>query len=168
MELKKISFDLKTSYENFVNEWKENNEEITPYSARLLDRNFEEFVKDSEEFETKAPENFVTATTFYLVEDEEILGAINIRHKLNDGLINSGGHIGYGVTPSKRGKGYAKLMLDMILPFLKEKNLDRVLLTCDSDNIASAKTITKFGGVLENQIENNENKITNRYWATVK
>ncbi len=167
MEFKKISLDMKNEYNNFADEWAEHNEEITPFSAMLLERSFEDFVKDSAKMETNAPPEFVNATTFYLTLEDEIIGAINVRHELNESLLNFGGHIGYGVRPSKRGNGYAKLMLQMVVPFLKELGLNKVLLTCATKNIASAKTIESCGGVLENQVVNPQGTLTNRYWINL-
>ena len=93
--------------------------------------------------------NFVPAHAYFLAtENKRILGAINIRHSLNDYLFNFGGHIGYGIRPSERGQGYASLMLSLSLPIAKELGLSRVLITCDKSNLASAKTIIKNGGIL--------------------
>ena len=134
---------------------------------RVNGNTFEEFITESQVMETNAPPHLVNGTNFYLVQDKQILGAINIRHTLNESLLNHGGHIGYGVKPSKRGHGYAKKMMELIIPFLKELKLDRVLLTCDANNIASAKTIVNCGGVLENQLPKDDGSLTNRYWIEI-
>ncbi|MPM89903.1 hypothetical protein SDC9_137018 [bioreactor metagenome] len=99
-----------------------------------------------------------------MVEDNKrILGAINIRHYLNDYLLNYGGHIGYGIRPSERKKGYASLMLSLALSVAKELGINKALITCDKDNLGSARTIMKNGGVLENEVAEGE-RITQRYW----
>jgi predicted acetyltransferase len=100
------------------------------------------------------------------ISDKRIVGLINIRHTLNDYLFQLGGHIGYSVRKSDRRKGYAKEMLRLALEKCKELNIDRVLVTCDKDNIASAKTITGNGGVLENEVLE-ERGITQRYWINL-
>ena len=99
------------------------------------------------------------------------MGAIEVRHFLNSGLLKYGGHIGYGVAPKHRGHGYAAQMVKMVMPQLKNLGLETVLLCCVSDNVASAKTIVNVGGVLENEVEiirNNQPKIGQRYWLEVK
>jgi predicted acetyltransferase len=73
-------------------------------------------------------------------------------------------HIGYGIRPSERKKGYAALMLSMALPIAKELGISKALITCDRDNLGSAKTIIKNGGVLENEVQEEE-RVTQRYWV---
>jgi predicted acetyltransferase len=78
-----------------------------------------------------------------------IFGAISIRHCLTEDLENYGEHIGYGIRPSERNKGYATLMLKLALEKAKELNIDKVLIHCGDDNIVSSKVIAKNGGCLE-------------------
>jgi len=90
---------------------------------------------------------------------------IDIRHELNEYLLNFGGHIGYGIKTSERRKGYATEMLRLALEKARELNLKKVLLTCNKTNYGSARTIQKNGGILENKILNPKDKqITQRYW----
>ena len=91
---------------------------------------------------------------------------IDIRHRLNDYLLNFGGHIGYSVRKSDRQKGYATEMLALALKECKKMGMKRILLTCDKDNIASAKTILSNGGILENEVEEGDT-ITQRYWINI-
>ncbi len=167
MKLQKINLEMKEAYYNFVNDWQKHAEEITPYSARMLDRTFEQFVSDANLYEVNPPEGWVKGTTLYLIEDANILGAINIRYELNEFLMNFGGHLGYGVSPSNRRRGLASKMLELSLPYLKDLNIKKVLITCDDKNIASAKVIENNGGVLEN-IVNEEGRLTRRYWLSIK
>lgn len=106
----------------------------------------------------------VPDSVFFLYDDMEdiMIGAINIRHYLNENLINSG-HIGDGIRPSQRRKGYGTKMIAMSLEKCKELNIDRVLMVCDKTNIGSAKTIINNGGILENEIEE-DGHIYQRYW----
>ncbi len=108
----------------------------------------------------------VPATTFLAVdENDNLCGMIDIRHRLNDYLLSFGGHIGYSVIKSQRRKGIASKMLALALIECKKIGLSRVLITCDKENIASAKTIVNSGGVLENEVLENE-IIKQRYWIS--
>ncbi|MGN8967984.1 GNAT family N-acetyltransferase [Intestinimonas sp. HCP28S3_D6] len=110
----------------------------------------------------------VPADTFLAVRrsDRRLVGMVNIRHTLNDYLFQFGGHIGYSVRSSERRKGYAKEMLALALDKCKGLKLDHVLVTCDSENEASARTIRANGGVLENRVPEGEG-FTDRYWIEV-
>ena len=84
-----------------------------------------------------------------------------------DYLLNYGGHIGYSVRKSERNKGYANSMLKYACSFLFSLALDKVLVTCDHENIASKKSIESCGGVLENIVKE-DNSYTLRYWIYKK
>jgi len=113
------------------------------------------------------PEGQVNGSTFFAVIGKRIVGTIQIRHKLNDFLLGYGGHIGYGVRPSERRKGYATEMLALALERCRELGIDRALVTCDNDNIGSSRTIIKNGGILENEVTQEDGSVTQRYWITV-
>lgn len=93
-------------------------------------------------------------------------GSIDIRHRLNEYLLQFGGNIGYSVRPSQRRKGYATEMLALALEECRKWGLNRALVTCDKTNIGSAKTIQKNGGVLENEVLEGD-RITQRYWIAL-
>ncbi|MEU8759033.1 GNAT family N-acetyltransferase [Streptomyces sp. NPDC048659] len=109
------------------------------------------------------PEGRVHATHWWIVEDDTYLGAIDLRHELNDFLLRAGGHIGYSVRPSARRRGLATWALGAVLPEARALGLGRVLLTCDDDNTASARTIEHNGGVLED-VRPTELGLKRRYW----
>ena len=117
------------------------------------------------ENEDTCPAHLVTATLYVAVRagDERIVGMIDLRHRLNDFLEKIGGHIGYSVRPDERRKGYAKAMLRLALAEAKKRDIPRVLITCDDDNIGSARTIEANGGTLE-CIANWNGEIIRRYW----
>ena len=111
--------------------------------------------------------NRVAQTTYWLVEGDRFIGEIGIRHKLNESLMNYGGHIGYGIRYSCWGKGYGTKMLSLALKKAKRMGLDKVLITCNDDNYASAKVIENNNGNLENIVTNTiDGKTiqTRRYW----
>lgn len=95
------------------------------------------------------PDGLVPATTWWIVQHDQYLGAIQLRHRLNPFLAELGGHIGYGVRPSARRRGVAGLALGAVLAQGRHLGLSRVLITCDEDNTGSARTIEGAGGVLE-------------------
>jgi predicted acetyltransferase len=166
LELSRASSEMEEQYYDFINDWHNNDEAIVPYAARLLDMDYKTWLEYTYKFENKdtCPPNLVPAHTYFLTqENKRIIGAINIRHCLNDYLLNFGGHIGYGIRPSERKKGYASLMLSMALPIAKELGINKILITCDKSNAGSAKTIINNGGVLENEVLDDA-EITQRYW----
>ena len=111
------------------------------------------------------PEGFVPGSIYWLACSERILGAISLRHALNDYLRRSGGHIGYSIRPCERGKGLGSLMLKLTLEKARELGLERVLITCSLKNIGSARVIQKNGGQLESEgIDQADGKMTQRYW----
>ena len=168
LKLERPSPALKEAYLDFVSDWEQNKEEITPYACRLLGRNCEEWLRDTLREETDVPPNFVTASLFLLTDDSgTVLGAVHIRHRLNERLLFCGGHIGYGVRPSERRKGYAEAMLSLALPEAEKLGIDRALVTCDKSNTGSARTILHCGGVLENEVLE-DGKPVQRYWIQLR
>ena len=115
------------------------------------------------------PEGFVHNDLYWIVDDGEVVGFISLRHELNEYLHAFGGHIGYSVRPSRRRQGYATAALSLALDRAREIGLDRVLLTCDDDNVASARTIENAGGELEDVREGPEghDAMVRRYWITL-
>ncbi|MEU9859787.1 GNAT family N-acetyltransferase [Streptomyces sp. NPDC047971] len=109
---------------------------------------------------------WVHATHWWIVEDGAYAGAIDLRHDLNDLLLRAGGHIGYSVRPSARRRGLATWALGAVLPEARALGLARVLVTCDDDNIASARTIERNGGVLED-VRETELGRKRRYWIAL-
>ncbi len=105
----------------------------------------------------------VHCTYRWIVEGDTVLGAIALRHRLNDFLLRAGGHIGYGVRPSARRRGLATWALGEMLPAGRRLGLDRVLVTCAVGNQASRRTIEHHGGVLEDVRDTELGRI-DRFW----
>ncbi len=151
------------------------NEESFDGCAGLEDCNtFEEWIDFENRLSKKYGESYVPSDVYLAVResDDKLVGIIDIRKSLTDFLYNYGGNIGYSVIPEERRKGYATEMLKQSLPKCKEMNINRVLLTCDKENIGSYKTIIANGGVLENEVKDDVNLsksgIIQRYWISLK
>ena len=104
----------------------------------------------------------------WLCEDDVFIGEASIRHQLNAHLLQEGGHIGYGIRPSRRRQGYGKRILALALAECRRLGIERVLVTCLDANIASAKIIEANGGRLENLISApSGHGPLRRYWISL-
>jgi predicted acetyltransferase len=142
---------LAAEHQLMLNEWLYTGERMVPYTLQGDTSNFSRYIGQLKDCEKGigVPDGFVPSSTFWLVNSEnEILGTVNIRHRLSESLMIEGGHIGYGVKPSERKKGYATKMLTLALLEAKKLGIEKAFLTCDKDNVASTKVILKNGGSL--------------------
>ena len=168
LKLVKASKEYRTQITEMLDEWYASGEKIIPYTIRRLDyRDFEYYCANLEVKDTSS--GLVPDSTFFCLDMERdiMVGAVNIRHYLNEALLQSGGHIGDGVRPSERRKGIATQMIGLALQECKKLGIDRVLMVCDKDNVGSAKSIMNNGGVLENEVVV-DGCVEQRYWIALK
>ena len=111
------------------------------------------------------PASEVPRNTYFLFCADKIIGRSEIRRELTPELEIIGGHIGADIRKSERKKGFGVLILKLTLEKAKELGLEKVLLTCDEDNVASAKTIEKCGGKFDKQMIHEETgRMFSHYW----
>ena len=152
---------------DMMDEWTASGEKIVPYAIRKTNyRDFDSYISSLEQKEVR--DGKVPDSTFFCLDTDRniIVGAVNIRHYLDEDLLRNGGHIGDGVRPSERRKGVATKMISLALEECGKLGISRVLMVCDKDNIGSAKSIINNGGVLENEIFC-DGVIEQRYWIEV-
>ena len=120
---------------------------------------------------TKLQTGWVPSYDYFLVDENKFLGIIHIRIELTSSLLRYGGNIGYGINPTYWQQGYGTKILELGLEKAKELGIkDKILITCDDDNVGSYKIIEKNGGILENRVENKdcgEQFLTRRYWINL-
>ncbi len=164
------SEDYLQSYIEAYDEYAENNVSAYSFTDASSCDIFEKF--DRYRNERNLPTDRVGEDKYWLVDDERSLfiGEIAIRHRLNDALARRGGHIGYGIRSSEWNRGYGTKMLAMALEKAKDMRISPVLITCNDDNLASARVMEKNGFVLADRImvwTDGKEILTRRYWKTI-
>lgn len=154
---------------DMMDEWHQSGEVIVPTAISSLDYHDYQTYVQTLEADTKKNPHLVKDSTYFCLDEKkhQFVGAVNIRHTLNEGLLKCGGHIGDGVRPSLRRQGIATQMIALALKKCEELHIEKVLMVCDQTNIGSAKSIMNNGGVLENEVEA-DGKIMQRYWIDLK
>jgi predicted acetyltransferase len=159
---------LEASLRSLIRELVERGEELVPWVLADVDDDFERYVlrleQDAEGVDL--PSGFVPASTYWLIDGaENVLAVSNLRHELTPFLLDYGGHIGFGVRPSARRRGYASEILRQTLIEARSLGIGDVLVTCDRGNIGSAKAILKNGGELWDERYMKEyDRTVQRYW----
>lgn len=161
-------------YNDMMTEWNKSGTQIAPW---FLDKPFENledfagFIQMLDNCENANLDKNYSSTSSYFVIDEndKLIGDTSLRHYLTVEGYNTWGHIGYGVRPSERRKGYAAQMLKIMLDEAKTMKMHKVLISCHTSNIGSVKVIESCGGKLENIVDdpNETGKTINRYWFKI-
>ncbi|WEK56032.1 MAG: GNAT family N-acetyltransferase [Candidatus Cohnella colombiensis] len=167
IKLVKPQIKLESEYLSFYQEWKESGEDMVPWVISKDPSDFREMLKSLSDNEEGVglQEGWVSDSTFWLINnDNRVLGVVNLRHKLSEFLYNAGGHIGYGIRPSERLKGYATLILKLSIIEAKRLGIEDVLVVCDEWNVGSQKTIIKNGGEPDTDYVEEDGNVIKRYW----
>jgi len=164
--------EYQDSYIKLVQDFTESDEQLVPFT---LNEDYTDFPTLIERLNGYAlghniPEGFVPHKSFWLIdENNNVVGTSNLRFELTDSLKQIGGHIGYGVKPSERGKGYATTILAETLLEAKKQGIDKALITVNKTNTASANVIKKNGGVLDSEsFVEGVKGLVQRYWINLE
>ena len=173
VKLIKLTKEYYRQLAEMIDEWKLDQEiNHTNHSPWAIFKNdYHDFENYLENLEIKeAKEGKVPDSVFFLLDIDRniLLGAINIRHYLNEYLLQYGGHIGDGIRPSERRKGYATEMIRLALIECKKIGISKVLMVCDKSNIGSSKSIINNGGILENEFLDEKGNMQQRFWIILE
>ncbi|MDQ1914466.1 GNAT family N-acetyltransferase [Paenibacillus sp. GD4] len=162
------SEEWREEYIAFYEDWNSSGEKMVPWVIAKEPYSFEEMLQYLSDGE-KETEGLVPHSTYWLIDDDnQVVGVVNIRHRLNEKLLLRGGNIGYGIRPSARRKGHATRILSLALGITKAMGLDRALVTCDRSNEASARTIVKNGGKLDSEYVEDNGNVVLRFWIDLQ
>ncbi len=172
LKLIKLTKAYEKQLGEMIDEWKADQEanHTNRSPGSIFKNDYHDFDYYLAHLGTKEPaDGKVPDTVFFLLDEERdrLLGAVNIRHYLNAYLLGEGGHIGDGIRPTERRKGYGTELLRLALQECEALGIERALVTCEKDNVGSAKAIQNNGGVLENEFVNEKGNIEQRYWIRV-
>jgi predicted acetyltransferase len=167
LQLKRPAAELVCSYLELLDEIAARGERVWP-ARPLPAESWESFAARLVRAEVAPDPPQVPQTTYWATVGGMVVGHIGLRHRLNPELAEFGGHVGYTVRPSHRGRGLAKEMLRQVLRTPKAKEIGKLLVTCAPDNVGSNRIIQANGGVLERTVfVERIGRHTNLYWITV-
>lgn len=163
--------EWRSSYRRLVEEFIEAGEPLIPFPLRFAHDDFPALIAKLESLARgiDLPEGFVPNTTFWLVDRQsEVVGVSNLRHALTPRLRIDGGHIGYGIRPSQRRRGYGSSLLRATLAEARTMGLGRVLLICDRDNRGSIEVILRNRGQFDSEeYLPDQGTAVRRYWIAL-
>jgi predicted acetyltransferase len=167
MPIVSLALEHETAFREFLADFAAAGETRIPAMLTTTDRPQAEIVGTLDAWSRgeQLPAGWVPNTTRFLMEGGRFLGVSNLRHRLTDALIEHGGHVGYSVRPSARGQGHATRLLMAAKTAARGLGIDRMLVTCDRDNLASARVIEKCGGALwQEGLYEPLGVVVRRYW----
>lgn len=163
------AWDYRESYLRYVEEIEEAREQLIPFVLGFPADDFQALLDRFEACKAGAevPNGFVPHETFWLVDEgQRVVAVSNLRYSLTDGLRKRGGHIGFGVRPSARRRGFGTMVLRETLKKAGELGIARALVTCEKSNLGSAAAILRNGGVLEAEEKlDDHHDLLQRYWV---
>jgi predicted acetyltransferase len=169
-KLEKPSIEHKQSYLKALKEFHEEGR-YTFLEIEDVSENFAEFIEKVNNGKRHLHKPYadwiepVPETVLWLIKDHEFIGTLNIRHRLNWHLEKWGGHIGFIVRPSMRGKGYGKKLLQKAIPYIAHMGIERALLTIDPDDKGANKIVQFVGGKMQDTLPATDKfPSRNRYW----
>lgn len=153
MSLVRPSADYEHSYRAYIEEL--GDEERYPFPLDFEHADFAAMLRRLDDFDQgrDLPEGFVPSSTYWLVENGELIGVSNLRHFLNERIARAGGHVGLGIRPGNRGRGLGVLLLGLTIQEARKRGIGELHIHCHKDNAASARMILSNGGVLHSEIE---------------
>jgi len=162
MELVAPSEKYQQSYNSYIEEL--GGEQRYPFTMGLEHQDFEHLLTQLKDFSlgNNLPNGVVQNSTFWLVEQSELIGVTNVRHHLNRRIEHCGGHIGLGIRPSFRGKGLGNLLMQLSIMQLVDLDVNPIHIHCYKSNTASAKAIQNNGGIINSEFTES-NEVIQRY-----
>ncbi len=148
MEFRLPKLEDKEIIIDYIKEHYECGEQKMSASHMLTSMLFEDWIEKIRKNVTIPDEKWGKSYMYLAFDNDKLIGFLSVRYDLSEEMVNEYGHIGYGVRPSERRKGYANKMLAYGLKRMKELGLNKVIMACYKENIGSAKTIIKNGGKL--------------------
>ncbi|MBT0586967.1 GNAT family N-acetyltransferase [Alteromonas oceanisediminis] len=155
--------ELEASYNAYIVEL--GDEERYPFVMDFEQQPFQSLITRLQDLASGkvVPEGAVVNHTYWLVEQEELVGVGNVRPKLNPAIARIGGHIGFGIRPRYRNQGLGSYFLAQLVEKAREHGVSPIHLHCHASNTASSKVIESVGGELESHIEDAHQGVIRRY-----
>jgi len=163
MKLVRPSIKYEESWLKAMEEFKPERDEENSWKCLTKTFNIKKHLKRLKKYEKGKENSKVPSSTYWLIDNSEFIGHVNIRHHLNNRLKKIGGHIGYEIRPSKRKLGYGTKILKLALEKTKKLGIEKTLVMCNPENTGSRKIIEKNGGIFDKEIEFEGEKLQH-YW----